>query len=180
MLAAYAAAVDRLPVVTRVIFLLHRVDDLSYAQIAQRLSISSQSVQACVAEALGMIAAILDGDMPTRWRAGEIAPVERELRQRYRSSCEARLQALGYTGSLPWDSGRDDRLIVTAALLQTLPAVVLETFLLDRVDGLTYRQIARRMRTFRCVVRRRMLHAIRHLDRQPITFEQWLCAGALA
>jgi DNA-directed RNA polymerase specialized sigma24 family protein len=178
MLAAYAAAVDRLPVVSRVIFLLHRVDDLSYGQIAQRLSISSQSVQACVAEALGMIATIMDGDTPRRWRAKDIAPVEKELRRRYRISWEGRLQSLGHTQSLAWDSGRNDGAIVTAALLQTLPAPVLETFLLHQVDGLTYRQIARRMRTFPCIVRRRMLHAIRYLDQQPISFEQWLCAGA--
>ncbi|KAK0339416.1 hypothetical protein LTR94_034603, partial [Friedmanniomyces endolithicus] len=62
----------------------------------------------------------------------------------------------------------------------TLPAPVLETFLLSRVDGLSYTQIARRMRTLPFVVRRRMLYVIRALDRQPMTFEQWLRARASA
>ena len=67
--AAYDAAMARIPVVTRAIFLMHRVDDLSYAEIAHRLSISDSAVQACVAEALGMIAAILDGGVSKRWCA---------------------------------------------------------------------------------------------------------------
>ena len=178
--AAYDAAVARLPVVTRVIFLMHRVDDLSYAEIAHRLSIRDSAVQACVAEALGMIAAILDGGVSKRWRNTDIAPAESDLRRRYRASCQERLRALGHSEPLAWDSGRDDDLIVNIAFLQTLPAPVLETFLLNRVDGLSHRQIARRMRTLTVVVRRRMLYVIRALDRQPMTFEQWLRAGALA
>lgn len=152
--AAYDAAVARLPVVTRVIFLMHRVDDLSYAEIAHRLSIGNSAVQACVAEALGMIDAMLDGDMPRRWRSVDIAPVESDLRRRYRVSCQERLRALGHSELLAWDSGHDDDLIVNIAFLQTLPAPVLETFLLSRVDGLSYWQIARRMRTLPVVVAR--------------------------
>lgn len=178
--AAYDAAVARLPVVTRVIFLMHRVDDLSYAEIACRLSISDSAVQACVAEALGMIAAMLDGDVPRRWRNAEIAPAESDLCRRYRASCQERLRALGHSEPLAWDSERDDDLIVNIAFLQTLPAPVLETFLLSRVDGLNYQRIAKRMSTLPFIVRRRMLHMVRALDRQPMTFEQWLRAGALA
>lgn len=178
--AAYDAAVARLPVVTRAIFLMHRLDDLSYVEIAHRLSISDSAVQACVAEALGMIAAMLDGDMPRRWRNTDIAPAETDLRDRYRVSCQERLRALGHSEPLAWDGGRDDDLIVNIAFLQTLPAPVLETFLLSRVDGLSYTQIARRMRTLPFVVRRRMLYVIRALDRQPMTFEQWLRARASA
>ncbi|RJG55116.1 hypothetical protein D0Z70_09860 [Sphingobium terrigena] len=178
--AAYDAAMARIPVVTRAIFLMHRVDDLSYAEIAHRLSISDSAVQACVAEALGMIAAILDGGVSKRWRNTDIAPAESDLRRRYRASCQERLRALGHSEPLAWDSGCDDDLIVNIAFLQTLPAPVLETFLLSRVDGLNYRQIAKRMWTLPFVVRRRMLYVVRSLDRQPMTFEQWLRAGALA
>ncbi|MGE6691143.1 hypothetical protein HHL08_11085 [Sphingobium sp. AR-3-1] len=178
--AAYGAAMARLPVVTRVIFMMHRVDALSYVEIACRLSISDSAVQACVAEALGMIAAILDGDMPRRWRDADIAPAESDLRRRYRASCQERLRALGHSEPLAWASEHDDDLIVNIAFLQTLPAPVLETFLLSRVDGLNYQRIAKRMWTLPFVVRRRMLHMVRALDRQPMTFEQWLRAGALA
>ncbi|KQN10123.1 hypothetical protein ASE85_04170 [Sphingobium sp. Leaf26] len=178
--AAYDAAMARLPVVTRVIFMMHRVDALSYVEIACRLSISDSAVQACVAEALGMIAAILDGDMPRRWRDADIAPAESDLRRRYRASCQERLRALGHSEPLAWASEHDDDLIVNIAFLQTLPAPVLETFLLSRVDGLNYQRIAKRMWTLPFVVRRRMLHMVRALDRQPMTFEQWLRAGALA
>lgn len=39
LLAAYRAALDRVPTLTRVVFLLHRIDDLAFDDIARRLSI---------------------------------------------------------------------------------------------------------------------------------------------
>ena len=55
-----------------------------------------------------------------------------------------------------------------------MPSAVLDTFLLNRTENLTYAQIARRMRTFHWIVRLRMLRAIQHIAKRPGTFERWL------
>lgn len=88
MLALYRQAIDRLPPLSRVVFLLHRVDALSYGEIAGRLSITVPVVQACMVEALSVICATVD-HCPYRPRSRElIAEAEAALRERYRHSCE--------------------------------------------------------------------------------------------
>lgn len=52
LVAAYRAALDRVPTLTRVVFLLHRIDDLAFDDIARRLSIKVVAVRCFVAEAL--------------------------------------------------------------------------------------------------------------------------------
>ena len=64
VLVRYEAAVDRLPPLTRFVFLLSRVDDLTYRQIADRLGIETSAVECGLAEAIMMIAIFLDGDTP--------------------------------------------------------------------------------------------------------------------
>jgi hypothetical protein len=51
-LVAFETAVEALPPLTRVVFLLHRVDDLSYDAIARRLSIGIPAVESGLADAL--------------------------------------------------------------------------------------------------------------------------------
>lgn len=91
-----------LPVLTRVILQLHQRHDLSYAEIARRLSIDMDAVMACVAEALAMIAAMLDGEEPHRWRAARITPAETALHQRHRLYCEDRLRTLVVAPLIIW------------------------------------------------------------------------------
>lgn len=88
MLALYEAAVKELPPLTRLAFLLHRIDDLSYEQVADRLEITPRAVECSIAEALVMIGAFVDGDTPQRWRRKPLAQAETDLRQRHRAYCE--------------------------------------------------------------------------------------------
>lgn len=48
----YRLAIDRLPPRTKEVYLLHRVDELGYRQIAEQLSISMRTVEWHVAEAI--------------------------------------------------------------------------------------------------------------------------------
>lgn len=59
MLRAYRQALDELPAKTREVFLLHRVDELAYREIGQRLGISIPTVQYHMARALAHIDAAL-------------------------------------------------------------------------------------------------------------------------
>jgi DNA-directed RNA polymerase specialized sigma24 family protein len=61
LLAAYEAAVDALTPLPRIVFLLHRVDDLSYRAIADLLSLDRAMIETCMAHALKTIACHVDG-----------------------------------------------------------------------------------------------------------------------
>ncbi|MCI4590414.1 hypothetical protein MOK15_09940 [Sphingobium sp. BYY-5] len=178
--AAYCDAVARLPPLTRVVFLLHRVDDCSYRQIAGRLSITIPAVECCMAEALSMIAAALDGDTPRRWRRAPIALAETELRQRHRRYCEDRLRKINSVLPIPWDDEGDDDALMTRMMLDTMPSNAFETFMLHQVDHLSYAEIAQRKCTVRWVVMCRMRRAVRHLAQGPERFEPWLRSGCIS
>ncbi|WP_351999995.1 sigma factor-like helix-turn-helix DNA-binding protein [Sphingobium sp. SJ10-10] len=173
-LAAYRKAVDRLPVLTRVIFLLVRLDALSYDEIARRLSIDPQTVESCLVEALGMIRIMLDGAEPRRRNDPRIALAEADLHRRHRAYCKERLAALGIAGPIPWSEDGDDDQTLMQMIVAAMPPRVYDTFFLNRVKQLSYAQISERMGTFQWIVRHRMLRAIRHIMRGPDRFEQWL------
>jgi DNA-directed RNA polymerase specialized sigma24 family protein len=173
-LASYRAAVDRLPVLTRVVFLLHRVDDLSYTEIANRLAISIEAVEGFIAQALLMLYLMLEDETPRRRENAHVADAEADLRQRYRAYCETALRASGIAAPIAWDDSDDDRQAVLLAIVTAMPSAVRNTFLLNRLDHLTYAQIARQTDSYEWIIRRRMLRAIRLIARAPATFEQWL------
>lgn len=173
-LAAYRAAVDRLPVLTRVVFLLHRVDDLTYTEIADRLAISIDAVEGFIAEALLMLYLMLEGEAPRRRKNAHVAAAEVNLCQRYRAYCETALRASGISNPIAWNDSIDDRDAIMLAILTAMPPAVRDTFLLNRLDRLTYAEIARQTDSYEWIIRRRMLRAIRLIARAPETFEQWL------
>jgi RNA polymerase sigma-70 factor (ECF subfamily) len=57
----YRAAVDTLPARTREVFILHRVKELSYADIARKLGISIRTVEWHMAQAIMRLGKELDG-----------------------------------------------------------------------------------------------------------------------
>lgn len=62
LMRLYQAAVDDLPEKTRAVFLLHRIDDLTYREIGERLDISIPTVQYHVARALARISTALESE----------------------------------------------------------------------------------------------------------------------
>ncbi|WP_068091737.1 sigma factor-like helix-turn-helix DNA-binding protein [Novosphingobium rosa] len=54
------AALDQLPMVLRLVYLLSARDDMNYADIAFRLGVSQKEVQAHLAEALVQLVGLLD------------------------------------------------------------------------------------------------------------------------
>jgi DNA-directed RNA polymerase specialized sigma24 family protein len=172
-LVALETAVEALPPLSRVVFLLHRVNDLSYDAIARRLSIGVPAVESGLADALYRLCCTLDGDTPERVMPEALADANAELSRRYRGYCEGWLHALGITRPVRWDDDDDDAAVMRAMLLP-MPPAVLQTFILNRVENLTCAQIAKRMGTFRWIVHRRMLRGIRHVARRPASFERWL------
>ena len=175
MLAVYEAAVDELPPLTRLVFLLHRVDNLSYREIANRLAIEVRAVECCIAEALVMIGTFVDGETPRRWRRKPLAQAETELRQRHRAYCERRVRLLGIR--IAWDDDGDDDQTVSQVMLRTMPQPLRETLALRR-DHLTCEQIAARMNISRWVVRWRMRGVAGYLMLKPKAFEEWLYSMA--
>ncbi|MEO9129704.1 MAG: sigma-70 region 4 domain-containing protein [Sphingomonas sp.] len=172
-LVALETAIEALPPLTRVVFLLHRVDDLSYDVIARRLSICIPAVEAGLADALYRLSCTLDGVRSEGAMREPLAEANALLRKRYRHYCEGWLRALGINRPVPWDDD-DDEATVMRAMLLSMPPTVAQTFILNRVENLTYVQIARWMGTFRWGVRGRMLCGIHHVAQRPMSFEQWL------
>ncbi|MGQ3099880.1 MAG: sigma factor-like helix-turn-helix DNA-binding protein [Sphingopyxis solisilvae] len=175
MLAVYEAAVEKLPPLTRLVFLLHRVDDLSYREIAERLAIEVRAVECCIAEALVMIGAFVDGDTPRRWRRKPLARAETELRQRHRAYCERRLRLLRIP--VVWGNNGDDDQVVSQAMMRVMPPRLREIFMLHR-SHLTNEQIAARVTTRQWVVRWWMFCLDGYFTLWPKTFEYWLCSTA--
>jgi DNA-directed RNA polymerase specialized sigma24 family protein len=173
-LVALETAVEALPPLTRVVFLLHRVDDLSYEAIARRLSIGVRAVETGVADALYRLCCTLDGDTAERAMPEALADANALLSERYRRYCEGGLRALDIPVPIPWGDREDDDTTVTRAMLQSMPSAVLQTFILSEIENLTCAQIAKRMGTFRWIVHRKMLRGIRHVARRPASFERWL------
>jgi len=60
LLRLYEAAVDALPEKTRRVFLMHRVEELSYREIHERLGISIATVEYHMIKALGHVARSVD------------------------------------------------------------------------------------------------------------------------
>lgn len=78
------AAFDRLPAMPRMIFLLYRKNDLSFTDIAGRLSISTDAVEGSIVEALTLMYQMLDGEPPQDRENAHVIAAEAYLRQRYR------------------------------------------------------------------------------------------------
>jgi DNA-directed RNA polymerase specialized sigma24 family protein len=176
LLAVYEAAVDQLPPLTRLVFLLHRVDDLSYGDIADRLAIEARAVECCIAEALVMIGAFVDGDTPRRWRRKPLALAEAELCQRYRVYCERKLRLLRV--DVAWGDPAQDNEAVSRAMMRIMSPRLRELLMLHP-DHLTRHQIARRMNTNLWVVRWWMLCLEGYFVFWPKTFSEWLNWTAL-
>lgn len=168
----FETAIAALPPLTRVVFVLHRVDDLSYDAVARRLSIGIPAVESGLADALYRMCCTLDGDTPERAMPEPLAEAKALLSRRHRRYCESRLRALGVTRSIPWDDD-DDAAVMRAMLLSMSPAV-LETFILNQREHLTYAQIAKRMATSRWIARKRILCSLLHVAQRPMSFERWL------
>lgn len=66
LLARLETALETLPRFTREVFLAHRVDDLSYAEIAKATGTSVKRVQREMARALFGLCRAMDG-RPLRW-----------------------------------------------------------------------------------------------------------------
>lgn len=92
-LAAYEAAVAALTPLPRAVFLMYRVDELPYRQIATRLGLDIPEVEACIAHAICTIARLVDGDAVGDDTPELIATAEARLFERFRASlaCRTRL-----------------------------------------------------------------------------------------
>ncbi len=60
LMRIYEGAVDAMPPKTRNVFLMHRVDELSYRQIHERLGISVATVEYHMMKALAQISKAMD------------------------------------------------------------------------------------------------------------------------
>jgi len=171
---AYETAVSALPPLTRVIFLLHRVDSLSYGAIARRLSIGVLAVESGLADAIYRICCTLNGDTPKRTTPEPLAEAHALLSQRHRCYCERHICALGIAPRIALQNDDTDVAVMVATPL-SMPAAELQTFVLSQIENLSRAQIALRMGTFRWMVHWRLLRGLRHFARSPASFERWLC-----
>jgi DNA-directed RNA polymerase specialized sigma24 family protein len=174
-LADYETAVEKLPPLTRVVFLLHRVHNFSYVQIMRHLKTTDAAVQSCMCEALFMIDTSLRGEAPERWQDEPLLHAEAELRQRHRAYSERRLRFMGVGGLIAWD-GEDDEAI-TRIIMEAMPPLLHETFTLRDTRQLAWANIANRTATPQWIVRWRMFVATGYVALKPKTFEKWLWSG---
>ena len=89
----YEAALQTISPLPRVVFLLCRVDDCSYREIATRLAIEPAVVEDCIAFALVTFTLLLRGQLPDRPTPLKIAEAEAVLFQQYRRHCASLIVA---------------------------------------------------------------------------------------
>ncbi|QHD65933.1 hypothetical protein GS397_01835 [Sphingobium yanoikuyae] len=169
--ATYRDAVARLPVLTRVILQMHQSNDLPYDEIARHLSIDPVAVIACVAEALSMIVAMLDGDQPRRQRAAQIGPAETALRKRHRRYCEDCIGALGVAAPTIGEKLDDDDRTVAKKLTRATRLLYKAAYFCGRLSLL---QIAPRLLSVSGMADRRMFGQFDRKGHAPMPFEAWL------
>jgi DNA-directed RNA polymerase specialized sigma24 family protein len=160
--------------VPRVVLHLHQRDELPYAEIARRLAIEPPVVMACVAEALGMLVAMLDGDRPRRWKARQLRATERRLRQRHRHYCEEFARGVSIVEPIRWDKRRDDAVTVSALMLKSLPEPLRQPAFAFFRDRLSIDQIASRLEITRGTVVNRLAEVLGKFEDGPESFEDWL------
>ena len=85
--AAYETAMQALSPLPRAVFLLRRLDDLSYKEIGERLSIAPAVVEECVALTLFCFSVLWRGQAPARSMSPMIIEAEAALFQEYRADC---------------------------------------------------------------------------------------------
>lgn len=74
------AGLQRMPKLRREIFLAIRLDDLSYAEIAERTGLSVQQVERHFAESLFTLHQALDGRLPVPWWKRTLHRIDGRLR----------------------------------------------------------------------------------------------------
>jgi len=92
--AAYEVAVQALSPLPRAVFLLCRLDDLSYREIGERLSIAPAVVEECIALTLFSFSQLWRGQPPDRSKKPMIIEAEAALFQEYRTYCGQAIMAL--------------------------------------------------------------------------------------
>ncbi len=85
--AAYETAMQALSPLPRAVFLLCRLDDLSYTDIGKRLSIAPAVVEECIALTLFSFSVLWRGRSPDRSMPPMIIEAEAALFQEYRADC---------------------------------------------------------------------------------------------
>ncbi|CDO35848.1 sigma factor-like helix-turn-helix DNA-binding protein [Novosphingobium sp. KN65.2] len=95
LLTAYEAAVLALTPLPRAVFLMCRIDGLTYPQIAGRLAIHETVVPCALAHALSTITWCMEGMRPNRRMPSMVIAAETELFRRYQMHCVRTIRALG-------------------------------------------------------------------------------------
>lgn len=103
LLAAYEAAVLALTPLPRAVFLMCRIDGLTYPQIAGRLAIHEAVVPCALAHALSTIMWCMEGMRPNRRMPFMVIAAETELFRRYQIHCVRAIRTLGPLRREPCD-----------------------------------------------------------------------------
>jgi len=91
--ACYEAALLTIAPLPRVVFLLCRVDDFSYREIGERLSIEPALVEDCIAFTLMTFTLLWQNKLPNHSTPQKIAEAEAVLFQKYHSYCATLIAA---------------------------------------------------------------------------------------
>lgn len=93
MMIAYETAVSAMPPLTRTVYLMQRVKDLSYGKIGRRLDVDGETVTQCMGHALLIIALTMNGGSGST--SPDVAAAEARMAERYRAYCAAVVRTLG-------------------------------------------------------------------------------------
>jgi len=172
-------AIQNLPPLPRVLFLLHNFYDVDVDVMAQSLAADRLAVLACLAEARDLIHRYRRYALPERPNPTLTARLEQRLRDEYRDRLETVFAECGYRGAVTWpDPSTEiaaDEEAAAVFILAFLPAALREAVAASRRPGTATTDLWHFALPWRRILRGRLLRVANELQCsgwEP--FDPWL------
>ena len=174
-----SAAIDRLPVLPRALFLLHNFYGVDVNTMAGALGADRAHIVACLADARAIVRAHVCYADPVPDVGPPTLALQTRLQRAYRQALEAAFTESGYPGEVAWPEPMADiaadQEAAAAFVVTALSAALREAVTRSRRAGVATADQWRFVAPWRRVWRRRLLRvndALHCAGRQP--FDEWL------
>lgn len=174
-----SAAIDRLPVLARALFLLHNFYDVGLGAMADTLGEDRDTIMACLVDARAIIRAHVCYSEPVPSIRPSTAALQARLQRDYRQALESAFAESGYSGDVAWPIAATDvaadQKVAAAFVVARLPAALRKAVARSRRGDIAVVDLWRFVWPWRMLLRRKLLRvadALQCAGWEP--FDEWL------